>query len=54
MPAVLPWEEEEALAAKKEVSPAPFPSQKPEWLGGSIPVREVLRQMVMEELKNLK
>jgi hypothetical protein len=50
MPAVLPWEEEEALAAKKEVSPTSPPPQK---LGGSIPVREALRRMVMEEVASL-
>jgi len=51
MPAVLPWEEEEeSAAAIKGPSVAPPYSSR----FGSIPVKEALRQMVMEEMGALK
>jgi len=53
MPAVLPWEveEEESAAAIKGPSVAPPPSYK---FDSSIPVKEALRRMVMEEMGALK
>jgi len=53
MPDVLPWEaeEEESAAAIKGPSVAPPPSYK---FDSSIPVKEALRRMVMEEMGALK